>query len=64
MPETGYHDYPTYQLQSTANGSSAKTPHQHHNNNAEKHVLFVPTDAPQGGNKSPQHQQQTVSVVK
>jgi hypothetical protein len=65
MPDTGYHDYPTYPLGATANGSGAKTPHHHlhqHNNNAEKHVFFPPA-TPQG-EVSPQQQQQTVSVVK
>jgi len=67
MPDTGYHDYPTYQLRTTANGSgvnSVNRPHQHQHNNAEKHVVFFPTDTPQGGQESPQHQQQTVSALK
>jgi len=66
MPDNSYHDYPTYPLGATANGSSAKTPHHHHNNNAEKHVLFIASDAPQGGKVSPQQheQHQTVSAVK
>jgi hypothetical protein len=63
MPDTGYHDYPTYPLGATANGSNAKTPHHHHNNNAEKHVLFFPPDAPQADRASPK-QQQTVSVFR
>ena len=67
MPDTGYHDYPTYQLRTTANGdgvNSVNRPRQHQHNNAEKHVVFFPTDTPQGGQESPQHQEQTVSALK
>ncbi|KDR16619.1 hypothetical protein L798_09458 [Zootermopsis nevadensis] len=60
MPDTNYHDYPTYQLGATANGSSAKTTHHHYqHNNAEKHVLFFPPATPQSEKASPQQQQQT-----